>query len=39
MLNRLMSCLVALIAYAHRSVPVYAAWFQLPRLQPARGPL
>ena len=26
-------------AYAPRSVPVYAAWFQLPCLQPARGPL
>ena len=26
-------------AYAPRSVPVSAAWFQLPCLQPARGPL
>jgi hypothetical protein len=26
-------------AYAPRSVPVYADWFQLPCLQPARGPL
>jgi hypothetical protein len=26
-------------AYAPRSVPVYAPWFQLPCLQPARGPL
>jgi hypothetical protein len=26
-------------AYAPRSAPVYAAWFQLPCLQPARGPL
>ena len=25
-------------AYAPRSAPVYAAWFQLPCLQPARGP-
>jgi hypothetical protein len=25
--------------YAPRSVPVYAPWFQLPCLQPARGPL
>ncbi len=26
-------------AYAPRSVAVYAAWFQLPCVQPARGPL